>query len=57
MLSVNQSIKGYIKDANGKYRLVDKPEPQEQKQALTLEQLDTRLKRVEAVIFAGTQKK
>ena len=42
--------KMYVKDPDGKYKLVDKQEPQ-----LTLEALDARLKRVEAM-FAGQQK-
>lgn len=41
--------KMYVKDANGKYRLVDKQEPQQQ--PLTLEQVDARLKRVENMLF------
>jgi hypothetical protein len=45
--------KMYVKDPNGKYRLVDKQEPQTQTQALTLEALDVRLKRVEAMFVGG----
>jgi hypothetical protein len=45
--------KMYVKDPNGKYRLVDKQEPQTQQ--LSLEALDARLKRVEAM-FTGPQK-
>ena len=49
-------VKGYIKDANGKYRLVDKPEPQviinqQQSRLLSLEELDARLKRLESIVI------
>ena len=42
--------KSYVKDTNGKYRLVDT-----ERQPLTLESLDTRLRRVESM-FTGPQK-
>ena len=41
--------KGYVKDTNGKYRLVDKQEPQERQ--LTLEEIDARLKRLESLVL------
>jgi hypothetical protein len=41
--------KMYVRDPNGKYRLVDKQEPQ--KEPLTLEALDARLKRVESILI------
>jgi hypothetical protein len=49
--------KMYVKDPNGKYRLVDKEkqEPQAQTRPLTLEALDARLKRVESMLI-GPQK-
>ncbi len=43
--------KMYVKDPNGKYRLVDK-EAQEP-QSLTLQVVDARLKRLEAILLAG----
>ena len=39
--------KMYVKDPNGKYRLVDKQEPRQ----LTLEEIDARLKRLEGIIL------
>ena len=47
----NTMSKSYVKDPNGKYRLVDKQEPQAQTQTLTLEELDARLKRVERIVI------
>ena len=53
--------KGYVKDSNGKYKLVDKKqEPivmvnQQLIGPLTLEELDVRLKRVEGLVI-GAQK-
>ena len=53
--------KCYVKDTNGKYKLVDKnQEPivmvnQQLKGPLSLEELDVRLKRLE-LILAGPQK-
>ena len=45
--------KTYVKDPNGKYRLVDKdkPEPQKQTQPISLEELDARLRRVESIVI------
>lgn len=40
--------KMYVKDPNGKYRLVDKQEPQQK--PITLEKVDIRLRRVEDLI-------
>jgi hypothetical protein len=42
--------KMYVKDPNGKYRLVDT-----ERQPLTLEALDIRLRRVESIVI-GPQK-
>ena len=57
-------MKGYVKDTNGKYRLVvDKQEPQviiNQEQLtgpLTLEEIDKRLRKVEAFLFLAGVKK
>jgi hypothetical protein len=53
--------KMYVKDPDGKYRLVDKEtqtgtkKVETNNKTLTLEALDARLKRVEAM-FAGPQK-
>jgi len=55
--------KGYVKDKNGKYRLVEKDDngKQEpivlvnQKQLLTFEVLEARIKRLEGMLI-GTQK-
>ena len=51
--------KGYIKDPNGKYRLVDKNEvlavQEPETQPLTLEDLDSRLRKVESMLI-GAQK-
>ena len=47
--------KGYIKDPNGKYRLVDKNEvltvQEPETQPLSLEEIDARLKRLESIII------
>jgi hypothetical protein len=49
--------KGYVKDKNGKYRLVDKTQEPivlvNQQQPLTMEEIDKRLKKVEAVLFSS----
>jgi hypothetical protein len=51
--------KSYVKDPNGKYRLVDKETQTGTKKvetkALSLEELDARLKRVERIVI-GPQK-
>ena len=52
--------KSYVKDSNGKYRLVDKQEPivvvnQQLIGPLTLEEIDARLRKVESML-AGPQK-
>jgi hypothetical protein len=53
-------MKGYIKDPNGKYRLVDKnevlivQEPETQK--LTLEEIEARLRNVESFLFLAGKK-
>ncbi len=44
-----------VKDSNGKYRLVDKETQAPKTQPLSLEELDTRLKRVESIVI-GPQK-
>ena len=53
--------KMYVKDTNGKYRLVDKDKQEPQKpaqtQPLTLEVVDARLKRLEEILLAGGQRK
>ena len=50
----------YVKDSNGKYRLVEKDANQqtivETKKALTLEEIEARLRRVEGIVI-GPQKK
>jgi proteasome assembly chaperone (PAC2) family protein len=46
--------KSYVKDPNGKYKLVDRDQKVETKQ-LSLEELDARLKRVESIVI-GPQK-
>jgi hypothetical protein len=49
--------KGYVKDSNGKYRLVDKDQDpivvinQQQSGPLCLEELDVRLKRLESIVL------
>jgi hypothetical protein len=49
--------KSYVKDSNGKYRLVDKnQEPivvinQQQSGPLSLEEFDARLKRLESIVM------
>ena len=55
-------MKSYVKDSNGKYRLVDRnQEPtivmvnQQQTRLLSLEELDARLKRLEGLVI-GAQK-
>ena len=53
-------VKGYVKDPNGKYRLVEKNENQErvamvnqqQSRLLSLEEIDARLKRVESIVIS-----
>ena len=51
--------KGYVKDSNGKYRLVDKREvltvQEPETQPLSLEEVDARLKRLEGLVI-GAQK-
>ena len=49
--------KGYVKDLNGKYRLVDKTQQPivTVNQQLSLEELNARLKRVELIVI-GSQK-
>ena len=58
--------KSYVKDPNGKYKLVDKKEEAtpEQRAAIRevfegpkIKELDDRLRKLEAVIFAGANKK
>jgi hypothetical protein len=43
----------YVKDPNGKYRLVDKESVQKEQgpRVLSLEELDARLKRVERIVI------
>ena len=59
LYSVIEMSKGYIKDSNGKYRLVDKSEvltvQEPETQPLNLEELDARLRKVESML-AGPQK-
>ena len=49
--------KGYVKDLNGKYKLVQKNENQEpivainQQRLLSLEEIDARLKRLESIVI------
>ena len=51
--------KSYVKDPNGKYRLIDKNEvlivQEPETQPLSLEELDARLRKVESML-AGPQK-
>ena len=47
--------KGYVKDANGKYRLVDKREvltvQEPETRPLSLKEIDARLKRLESIVI------
>ncbi len=49
--------KGYVKDPNGKYKLVDKDKTAEtqseevQSKPLTLEEIEARLKRLESIVI------
>ena len=47
--------KGYVKDANGKYRLVDKREvltvQEPETRRLSLKEIDARLKRLESIVI------
>lgn len=52
--------KSYVKDTNGKYRLVDKQEPLPKEQmteakilANAFQELDVRLKRVESIVIGA----
>ena len=54
-------MKGYVKDTNGKYKLVQKNESQEpqvnQQRSLTLEEIDVMLRKVESFLFLAGVKK
>ena len=58
-ISSKNMSKGYIKDPNGKYRLVDKSEvltiQEPETQQLTLKDLDARLRKVESFSFPGLE--
>ena len=54
-ISSKNMSKGYVKDANGKYKLVDKREvltvQEPETQPISLEEIDARLKRLESIVI------